>query len=175
MTDLPPRRLALLRHAEAMPSAGSDHERDLAPNGPEQAREAAAWLAAHGFRPDHVLVSDALRTRRTAQLVLDVLATPDAPEPLVDQTRAMYEAGPETVLDLLASVPADTRMLLVVGHNPTIAQLVQLVDDGTGAQASPGTGFPPASVALFEVPGEWLRLGFCSSPLVGLRSGTGNG
>ncbi len=170
------RRLALLRHAEAAPTAVSDHDRELTSAGSEQAREAAAWLASLGFTPDHVLVSDARRTLATAAEVVAESGLDTAPG--WDAVASLYEAGPETVLGLVQSVPADTRDLLVVGHNPTIAQLCQLLDDGTGDKTALdelAQGFPPASVALFEVSSDWLRCELFSARLQAARRGTGRG
>lgn len=122
-----------------------------------------------GFTPDHVLLSDALRTRQTAQSALE--AWPETTDALWDATGALYEAGPEAMLDLIRCVPPDRTGVLVVGHNPTVAQLAQLLDDGTGVLVDPLSGYPPVSVTLFDVPGAWLDLTLAGAPVLGFRSG----
>lgn len=161
------RRLALMRHASAVPSAASDRQRELAPEGHDEARAAAVWALAQGFDPDHLLVSDATRTLQTAHATLEVWPE----EPFWDATGAAYEAGPETLLDLIRQVPGDTQQLLVVGHNPTVAQLAQLLDNGEGAQVDVSRGFPPASMTIFEFAGRWLDLAFFGTPAVAHRAG----
>ncbi len=123
--------------------------------------------------PDHVVVSDARRTLETARAALGEWEGEPTFAPLIDSNPAVYEAGCDSLLDLIRSVPADTGRLLVVGHNPTIAQLVQLLDDGSREPGDSGLtgGFPPASVALFDIDREWQRLQFFGAVLIGARTG----
>ena len=44
---------------------------------------------------------------------------------------ALYDAGPESALDLIRATDEHVRTLVVVGHNPTMASLATLLDDGT--------------------------------------------
>lgn len=165
------RLLALMRHATAEPIAATDRTRPLAPNGPAQARAAARWAHGLGFAPDHVLVSDALRAQGTARAAVETWQAVGADEPLWDQNQSVYEAGPEALLDLVRQVPVDTRHLLVVGHNPAIAQLAQLLDSGEGLQTDPRAGFPPASLVLLRVPNAWLDLALFGAPVLAVRHG----
>lgn len=147
----------MVRHATAEPSAASDHERELTDRGRDDATAAGAWLALQGLVPDRALVSDAARTRDTwealckgAGWALD--ATLDA---------GLYAAGPETALDLLRATPEEARTLLVVGHNPTIAYLAQLLDGGDGdpdAGNAMAHGFPAGALAVLEHDGAWTEL-----------------
>lgn len=169
MKQLPPtyKRLALMRHATAEPAAASDHQRSLAAAGPIEAQAAARWAQEAGFQPDHVLVSDALRTQQTAQAALEVFGG----APLWDATRAVYEAGPDALLDLIRTVPAEVNDLLVVGHNPAVAQLSQLLDSGEGLRVDPRSGFPPASLTIFALPSAWLDLGMFQAAVLATRTG----
>ncbi|MUL39582.1 histidine phosphatase family protein [Streptomonospora sp. PA3] len=142
------KRLIVLRHAQAEPLIdGSDHERPLTAQGREQARAAGAHLASGGLFPDHVLCSTALRARETAELVAD--AFPNSPA--VEQERDLYSADVPAVLELVSRTDPDVQNLLVVGHNPTMAQLVAafMPDD-------PLDSFPTAGLAVVELEVEWL-------------------
>ncbi len=167
------RRLVLVRHAKAEQSGDTDAERALAGNGRDDAVAGGAWLASSGFVPDHALVSSA----RRAQETWEALSSSHGWEVEVDVSDLLYSAEPETVLDLLREVPDGARSVMVVGHNPTIAYVATMVDDGSGDEAA-GTelttrGFPTCSLAVFEYDGDWGALDVTSARLVAFHVGRG--
>ena len=164
------RRLVVMRHAKAEPVAPSDMERHLTERGRADAAAAGAWLVDQGFAADVALVSTAVRTRETWQALSERAGWELEADLRVD----LYSAGPEAALDVVRTTPGDVESLLVLGHNPTVAYLAQLLSDGQGdpellARAS--TGFPPASVTLFELSTPWASLGFGDARLVGFHVG----
>ena len=87
--------------------------------------------------------------RRTASTWL-ALAEGGSFEAEATYSEALYAAGPETALDLVRETDDDVTALVVVGHNPTMAYLAQLLDDGTGdeeAGRQMATGFPTGALA----------------------------
>lgn len=152
------RTLVVMRHAKAEPDGPTDFDRPLAPRGHRDARAAGAWLAAAGVRPSHALVSAALRTHQTWEDV--ALGAGWDLEPDLD--RGLYAAGPESALDLLRLTPEDATTLVVVGHNPTMAMLVALLEDGSdpalAAAALPAGHFPTSALAVLHLPGSWAAL-----------------
>ncbi|MCF6379476.1 histidine phosphatase family protein [Nocardioides KLBMP 9356] len=149
-----------MRHAKAEATAPSDHERALAARGEEDAQAAGRWLAEQGIAPDRALVSDALRTRQTwAQ----VAAGAGWDDEIAQFSEALYAAGADSTFDLLRETAADVSTLVVVGHNPTMAYVAELIDDGEGDDdATTGMvtrGFPTAALAVFTVDGPWTHLG----------------
>jgi len=68
-----------------------------------------------------------------------------------DLRDAIYEAGPDDLLDLLREAAADTRVLLVVGHNPTIERLQAWL-------SGDDRGFPAGAVGIVEFDGSWADL-----------------
>ena len=95
-------------------------------------------------------------------------------QPSVDE--GLYSAGPDTALDLLRGTPDDARVLVVVGHNPTMAHLAQLLDGGEGdreASNAMASGFPTSAVAVFEYDGAWAELELTSARLVAFHVGRG--
>lgn len=157
VTDSTPRRLVVMRHARAEHSGPSDHERRLTDGGADDARAAGAWLAGLGLDPDHVLVSAALRTRETWEAVAEGAGWDDD----ATHDEGLYAAGPETALDLVRQSPADALTVVVVGHNPTMATLAQLLDDGEGDEEASNDlagGFPTCAAAVLEVDDDWADL-----------------
>ncbi|GAB3766653.1 phosphohistidine phosphatase [Nocardioides ginsengisegetis] len=166
------RVVVVVRHASAEQVGPTDAERELAPGGHDDARDAGRWLAAQGVRPDHAWVSAATRTVQTWQCLADAAGWGIEPE--VD--RGLYSAGPETALDLMRSTPDEARTLVVVGHNPTIAYLASMLDDGHGDQAASAlmtSGFPAGAVTVFAFDGDWGDLDPASCRVVGFHVGRG--
>jgi phosphohistidine phosphatase len=166
------RRLVVVRHAKAEQAGDTDHARRLLERGRTEAAAAGQWLAGQGVVPDHALVSAATRARET----WEALAAGGgwSVEPNLDD--GLYSAGPDTALDLIRGIPADAAVLVVVGHNPTMAHLAQLLDDGEGdpeASTAMASGFPTSAVAVFEYDGAWADLDLTSARLVAFHVGRG--
>lgn len=167
------RRLVLIRHAKAEQSGPTDADRALAESGRLDAEAGGAWLTEAGHAPDYALVSWA----RRAQETWAALAGSGGWQVEPDVSRLLYSAEPETVIDMIREVPERARSVVVVGHNPAMAQLANLVDDGTGdddaaAELTRG-GFPTCSLAVFEYDGDWADLDVTSARLVAFHVGRG--
>ncbi|WP_300679485.1 histidine phosphatase family protein [Nocardioides sp.] len=142
------RTLVVVRHAKAEQFGPSDHERPLAERGLRDAALAGRMLAEAGIVADQLLVSTALRTRQTCAAISDAAGW--QVEPWIDST--LYDAGVDTVLELLHALPEDATTAVVIGHNPTIAMTAHLLDDGTGVALGE---FDTCAVAVFDVDVSW--------------------
>jgi phosphohistidine phosphatase len=157
-----------MRHAKAEPYAGTDTDRPLTDTGRRQATKAAQFLAGAHVVPDYALVSSAARTEETWSVLRDAMAcTAEA-----EVSGALYGAEPETILQLLRELDDAHRTVLVVGHSPAVWQLAgMLVDE----QVDPHLwgallhGFPPSTVAIFEVDGSWSTLTTASARMTALH------
>lgn len=171
MTD-PSRQLLVLRHAKAEAFAASDHDRVLTDRGRADAAAVGRWLADTGIAPDYVVVSSAARTQETWAEVAG--AADLAPEVVND--RSLYGAGTDAALEILRSLPDEARSVLVVGHNPTMAYLVHLLDDG-GADADVfaevAAGYPTSALTVLEVPGAWSDLDVAGARIQKFHVGRG--
>ena len=162
------RSLILLRHAQAGDSlpGGHDIDRKLTALGERQAREVGNFLRDQGIEVDAVVCSSAVRARQTLdQLALDV-------EPSrVEVSEAYYNAGVDTLLDGLRSLPADCRVALLVGHAPGVPGVAFELADPEASDPSAMTAlerrFPAAAVARLEFIGAWAEL--AEAALVGTR------
>ncbi len=167
-----PRTLIVVRHSKAEQSGSTDFERQLTDSGICDAAEAGACLGERGVVPDHALVSAAVRAQQT----WDALADGAGWDLEAEQDDALYEAGPETAMDLLRRVDDHVRTLVVVGHNPTIASLAQLLDDGEGdedAGTEMALGYPTSGLAVFTYDGAWAELDEASATLQAFHVGRG--
>lgn len=148
------RRLTLMRHAKAEPSAETDLARPLADRGRRDARAAGALLASRGEAPELALVSTATRTRQTWELVCAAL--PAAPDVWFDKT--LYGGGGPAVVELLAAVEPDVRSVIVIGHDPTMSVAAAAFSDGYAdaqAESALSAGLATAAMACFDVPVPW--------------------
>ena len=121
------RRLVLMRHGQAEQDGQTDFERVLTERGRTDTASTGAWLAEQGVTPDHALVSAATRAHQTWDSVASGGGWSSSPA----RPRAVRR-GAETALDILHTAPAEATTLVVVGHNPTIATVAQMLDDGDG-------------------------------------------
>lgn len=172
LAENPARLLVVMRHAKAEQVGPTDFDRALADRGHTDAREAGSWLAGQGFVADHALVSAALRTRETWTTVAESAGWDVDP----DLDRGLYTAEPATAIDLVTRVDDDVRRLVMIGHNPTMAYLAQLLGDGTAPaelERELLSGFPTSALAVFAVDGPWSGLTEGSARLVGYHVGRG--
>lgn len=165
------RRLVLMRHAKAEAWGEDDHARRLTEKGRADAAATGRWLSENGFVPDHALVSSSKRTQETWEQLSS--ASGWEVEPTFED--ALFAASPESALDLLREAPADAVSMMAIGHNPTIAYLAQLLDDGNGdAEASVAMlgGFPTCTLAVFTFDGDWADLELASASLQAFHRGS---
>src|SRR5262245_12790016 len=106
-SELPTRRLAVMRHATAEPGGETDHARELAQRGWDDALEVGRWLADRGLVPDAALVSSARRASSTWLAV----AEGGSFEVQATSSDSLYSAGPETALDLVRETAEDVDCL----------------------------------------------------------------
>ncbi len=146
------RTLVLLRHAKAdRPNGVADVDRPLTERGHADAAAAGAWIVQHGYVPDLVLCSPSRRTRQTWHSVAVALAASASPH--VRYERAIYDGSPQDMLALVQSLD-DERVVMLVGHNPTISQLSELLDP----TSFDSDGLRTAGIAVHRGGLEWAKL-----------------
>jgi phosphohistidine phosphatase len=143
--------LILMRHGEARDttSGNSDIERALTPKGEEQARAQGQALVQKNIKPDIILCSSALRTRQTADILVQAW---QGAEPPIEHRTDMYQATPAEILRMIRVQDSAKSTVMVIGHNPTIHQLAMnfCAPGEYSKQPKLGKGYPPAAMALFE-------------------------
>lgn len=137
--------LVVLRHAKsAWPEGVPDLERPLGERGLRDAPAAGRWLNEHVPSVDVVMCSPARRARQTWENASTQLTK----APLVHEASKMYY-GP--LLDVVRELP-DVGTALVVGHNPDLTDLVDLL---TGDRPE----FRTSSIAVVESDLSWASAG----------------
>ena len=145
-------RLVLVRHAKSdYPWGVDDHDRPLNDRGRRDAPEIGAWLDAHVTWPADAVPAVRVSTARRAQTTWGLARTRMSDRwddvDLADEPR-IYEADVTSLLDVVGECVAPT--LLLVGHNPGLAELVAglAVDDALRAEAL--VKFPTSAIAVLE-------------------------
>jgi phosphohistidine phosphatase len=139
-------RLALVHHADAV-GPDVDPQRPLSSWGLEHADRVAAQAKAAGFSPAAIWHSGKLRARQTAEAFLRA-CNPFAEFRMVRGLRP--DDPPEIMRDALKE---EERDLLVTGHMPHIAALLQLL-------AADAAQFPAHGLVMLErgTDGTWKEL-----------------
>jgi phosphohistidine phosphatase len=138
--------LVVLRHAKsAWPDGVPDLERPLGERGLRDAPAAGRWLNENVPTLDLAVVSPAARARMTwsnASAELDV-------PPRVHEEPRMY-FGP--LINVVQDVPADIGTAVLVGHNPDLEHLAELL---TGEP----TVFKTSTIAVLRSELAWADAG----------------
>lgn len=138
--------LLLLRHADALDYAATDHERPLSEKGHQQAALVAEFVAGYRVRPILLLSSTALRTLETAAPLARALGLSTTPckWALPGMTPAQAVEG------IGRHLPAAS--ILLVGHQPDLGDLAA---DLLGRPARDHLNFEKATLAHLTLrPGQ---------------------
>jgi phosphohistidine phosphatase len=137
--------LTILRHAKAKaPEAyDDDRARPLTKRGQSDAKAVGEVIALLRPQVDWIISSPAQRCHQTATAVAAVLKF----DRELVWHESVYAATAEGLLDVLAQAPTDREHLLLVGHNPSMADLIS----GLAAGA-------PTRLALDLAPGGLAHL-----------------
>lgn len=153
------RTLVLMRHAKsAWPEGVDDVDRPLNDRGRRDAPAAGQWLMQHVGIPDYIVLSPARRTRETVDHVVATWA--GAPVTTDIQIHdALYEARASTLAAVIAGLPVRAQCVVMVGHNPGLADVVSSWPLTSSAQAQDvlATKFPTSAMAVVQVSGTWIR------------------
>ena len=119
----------ILRHAKSSwkhPEL-TDHNRPLNKRGKRDAPCIGKLLKNEHLVPEAMISSTAKRTRATAEAVAKAADYKGE----VTLNRSLYAAGPEAYLDVLHDLSDDYVRVLIVGHNPGLDELVEMLTGET--------------------------------------------
>jgi len=142
--------LLLMRHAKSswkQPGL-TDRERPLNRRGRRDAPKMGHLLRKEDLVPQHILSSTALRARLTAEAVAEASGC-DGEILFLD---GLYGAEPQDYVDALHLIPDGVDPVLVIGHNPGMEDLLELLTDQRER-------LPTAAVVYLRLPIErWAHL-----------------
>ena len=133
----------ILRHAKSSwkhPDL-DDHDRPLNRRGLRDAPRIGRLIAGADLVPDLIFSSSAVRARTTAEAV----AAESGYTGPIEIKRELYLAEPSVYLELLAGLDDRFGRVMVVGHNPGMADLVEELTGTFDA-------FPTAALAHVRLP-----------------------
>lgn len=152
------KQLFVLRHGKSNWDANynTDFDRPLAPRGIKAASKMAEFIEANSLEPELIISSPANRAISTAQIVSEHLGGIEIqPEPTI------YGASSHELSRIVMSLSPDLAQVLLVGHNPGLEGLVEILSDCTYCELK------TCSLAVLESEsGEWA--GFSNARLVGI-------
>lgn len=105
-----------------------------------------AYMAEHGLIPDLALVSTARRAQETWELVAEALPARVEARDAV----GIYEVAAPAILKVVRGVEPSVRDLLLVGHNPGMAELALLLAGSGRELPRLREKFPTAGLAVID-------------------------
>ena len=123
------RNLYLLRHAKSSwkDESLADFERPLNGKGKKACETIGKFILSNEIEFDLIIGSTAVRARDTIELVKQTAK-------LRNQVRfdeRIYEASAERLLEVASQIESDRKRVLLVGHNPGFAELLELLTGAT--------------------------------------------
>lgn len=121
--------LLILRHAKSgwKNKKVDDHDRPLNKRGKKEAVKMGEHLKNMNLMPDTIITSSALRAIETTTL----LCRQSGYNGLVEVNFSFYEGNTTTYIQSISNSREDKDRLLIVGHNPTLEQLISLLTNKT--------------------------------------------
>lgn len=117
------KRLFLLRHGEAPRKQGdTDRQRRLSVNGKKEAMSVGSYMISKSYKPEQTVSSDSPRTIETFELLNSVINSNRA-----IFTVDLYNVSGHQVLEIIEHSQDDTNNLMIVGHNPSITSVLDLL------------------------------------------------
>ena len=120
--------LLVLRHGKSDWSTGlEDFHRPLVSRGRLGSRKMGGWIRHQDLLPDTVLSSPAERARMTTVHACKAMGVS------LDSVRwdeRLYATSVEEHLAVLADCPTTARLVMLVGHNPGLEELVEYLAAG---------------------------------------------
>lgn len=146
------KQLFILRHtkAAAESKSGHDHDRPLNARGEVAARLVGEYLAGLEVLPEIICCSDALRTTQTLALLRERLDTPID----IRFHNELYLASAGDLLEFAHSLPESYNRVMLIGHNPGMHQLANILSGGGKASALQQieVKFPTGGLAIIDFP-----------------------
>jgi len=142
--------LLLMRHAKSSWKDASlaDHERPLNKRGRQDAPLMGHVLVDRELLPQKILCSSAVRARQTAEALRETASYPSE----IDYLDRLYMAEADEYLNVLRELPDDLERVMVIGHNPGMETLLQLLSGRIEA-------LPTAVIAHLVLPiSQWAQL-----------------
>ena len=119
------KRVTLIRHAKSdWNNDLCDFDRPLNHRGLKDAPFMGSLMRKMGLEFDAIISSSATRAKITAKLVADEIGCDN-----IEFNRGIYECVAQDLIDIISGVNDRYSSILIVGHNPTITQTINILGD----------------------------------------------
>ena len=137
--------LFILRHAKSDwgDSSLKDFDRPLNERGRKAAKAIGKEMHKRAIKADLVLASPAVRAQETLERVQDGYGKSFE----VSEDRRIYNAEPETLMEVVRGAPDDAKRVMIVGHNPGLQELVLALAEGGDLREEAAGKFPTGALA----------------------------
>ncbi len=124
------KQLTLMRHAKSSwdDASLSDFDRPLNARGFKNAPEMGERLAETDFLPDIIITSPAIRAKTTAELIAEQIKFN---KNQILQEPAIYEAGIQSLVNVVAGIDDEHQHAMLVGHNPGFTYVCNYLSDAS--------------------------------------------
>jgi len=142
--------LLLMRHAKSSWKHAElkDHERPLNKRGQQDAPVMGQLLVERELLPQEIISSSAARACQTAELLKESSGFNGK----IEYLDRLYMAEAEEYIDVLSQLSSDLERVMIIGHNPGLETLLQLLSGRIEA-------LPTAVIAHLVLPiSEWGEL-----------------
>jgi phosphohistidine phosphatase len=147
IVEPPPSRIYLMRHARSgWPEPGArDFDRTLDDHGYGEAEVVASLAADKRYRPDLLISSTAVRCRETADAMHRAFGG-ECEMLMIDE---LYNGPLDAYLAVL-STQNNMQSVMLIGHNPTMEELLEAMIGSDRMAAVIPSGYPTAGLAVLD-------------------------
>ncbi len=150
--------LFIIRHAETEwgSKTNLDFDRELTSKGKEDANWAGKVMSHYCPKPDLFISSSAIRAKSTANAISKFIRNE-----IVDFDKEIYDADLGKIVDIVGKTESKVKSLVLVGHNPTLTQLVDRLSNISV------NGIPPAGIVMLELEiDSWDEIAYKTGKLI---------
>jgi len=150
------RQLLVLRHGKSdWGIDASDQGRPLKNRGKRDAQRMGAWLHQQDLVPDFIISSPAERAKNTAEKLAKAMGLTAKH---VHYDARIYGAGLTDLKSVLGDCPESAARVLLIGHNPSLENLIENLHNGELQKSEDGKLLPTATLAILSMPDHWSLL-----------------
>ncbi len=150
------RQLLVLRHGKSdWRIDASDLGRPLKSRGKRDAQRIGSWLQQQDLIPDFIISSPAERAKNTAEKLAKAMGLTTQH---IHYDARIYEAGLTDLKSALSDCPESAKRVLLIGHNPSLENLIENLHEGVLQKADDGKLLPTATLAILTMPDHWSML-----------------
>jgi phosphohistidine phosphatase len=153
--------LLLMRHAKSSwkDSELKDFDRPLNKKGKKTAPLMGHMIADQELVPDRIICSPAVRARQTAEAFVKTSGYKGE----IEFNEGYYMGEPNSYIEPLAKLPDEVERVLIVGHNPGLEALLQLLTSRIESLSTGAIAYLVLSISHWQeltkdTPGELIQL-----------------